>query len=80
VLGEGACIRGLRITVEASIGYLASGMSTADILREWPELDELDIRQAPRVRILVGRVAKTHVVLTRTSPGPVAPRRTRDIC
>lgn len=41
-----ACIRGLRITVEALIGYLASGMSTADILREWPELEDEDIRQA----------------------------------
>jgi uncharacterized protein (DUF433 family) len=42
-----ACIRGLRITVEALFGYLASGMSTADILREWPELEEDDPRQAP---------------------------------
>jgi uncharacterized protein (DUF433 family) len=41
-----ACIRGLRITVEALIGYLASGMTTADLLREWPELQEEDIRQA----------------------------------
>jgi uncharacterized protein (DUF433 family) len=40
------CIRGLRMTVEALVGYLAAGMSHSEILAEWPELEEEDIRQA----------------------------------
>jgi uncharacterized protein (DUF433 family) len=41
-----ACIRGLRITVESIVGYLAAGMTHAEILGEWPDLEEADIRQA----------------------------------
>jgi uncharacterized protein (DUF433 family) len=42
------CIRGMRLTVEALLGYLASGMGRDEILREWPELEEEDLRQALR--------------------------------
>jgi uncharacterized protein (DUF433 family) len=38
------CIRGLRITVYDVLDYLASGMTHADILREFPYLTEQDIR------------------------------------
>ena len=38
------CIRGLRITVGDVLGYLASGMTPADILRDFPYLTEDDIR------------------------------------
>jgi uncharacterized protein (DUF433 family) len=38
------CIRGLRITVYDVLDYLASGMSNADVLREFPYLTEEDIR------------------------------------
>ncbi|GMV12822.1 MAG: DUF433 domain-containing protein [Polyangiaceae bacterium] len=44
--GGKACIRGLRVTVESIVASLASGMTTAQILVEWPELEEEDIRQA----------------------------------
>ena len=37
------CIRGLRITVADVLGYLASGMTHADILRDFPYLTEEDI-------------------------------------
>lgn len=37
------CIRGLRITVSDVLEYLASGMSHADILRDFPYLNEADI-------------------------------------
>lgn len=37
------CIRGLRITVGDVLGYLASGMSHAEILEDFPELTEQDI-------------------------------------
>jgi uncharacterized protein (DUF433 family) len=38
------CIRGLRITVYDVLDSLASGMTHADILREFPYLTEADIR------------------------------------
>ena len=38
------CIRGLRITVGDVLGYLASGMTYAEILRDFPYLTEEDIR------------------------------------
>ena len=37
------CIRGLRITVGDVLGYLASGMTHAEILRDFPYLVEEDI-------------------------------------
>lgn len=42
--GGKPCIRGLRIKVYDVLGYLASGMSNADIVREFPYLTEDDIR------------------------------------
>ena len=40
------CIRGLRITVYDVLGWLAAGMSEAEILDDFPELTKLDIRAA----------------------------------
>jgi uncharacterized protein (DUF433 family) len=37
------CIRGLRITVGDVLGYLASGMTHAEILHDFPYLTEEDI-------------------------------------
>jgi uncharacterized protein (DUF433 family) len=38
------CIRGLRITVGDVLGYLASGMTEAEILADFPELTRGDLR------------------------------------
>jgi len=38
------CIRGLRITVSDVLDYLASGMTHAQILQDFPYLTEEDIR------------------------------------
>lgn len=38
------CIRGLRMTVQDVLEYLASGMSTEEILADFPDLTALDIR------------------------------------
>lgn len=38
------CIRGMRITVYDVLGYLASGMSEAEILADFPYLTQDDIR------------------------------------
>ncbi len=37
------CIRGLRVTVADVLGYLASGMTHQEILRDFPYLNEDDI-------------------------------------
>ena len=38
------CIRGLRMTVRDVLEYLAGGMSTDDILADFPDLTAEDIR------------------------------------
>ncbi len=42
--GGKPCIRGLRITVYDVLEYLASGMSEAEILHDFPDLTQEDIR------------------------------------
>jgi uncharacterized protein (DUF433 family) len=46
VMGGRACIRGMRMTVSLVVNLVANGMSTVDIVREYPELEAEDIRQA----------------------------------
>ena len=41
--GGKPCVRRMRITVYDVLGWLASGMSYADILDDFPELTETDI-------------------------------------
>lgn len=43
-MGGKPCIRGLRITVSDVLDYLASGMSVDDILSDFPDLTEDDIK------------------------------------
>jgi uncharacterized protein (DUF433 family) len=38
------CIRGLRITVYDVLDYMASGMSQEEILADFPDLTDTDIR------------------------------------
>ena len=38
------CVRGLRITVQDVLEYLASGMTEAEILDDFPDLEAEDIR------------------------------------
>ena len=42
--GGKPCIRGLRITVYDVLEYLASGMSEEQILSDFPDLEEKDIK------------------------------------
>jgi uncharacterized protein (DUF433 family) len=46
VMGGRACVRGMRITVALVVNLVANGMSTADIIREYPDLEGEDIRQS----------------------------------
>ena len=41
--GGKPCIRGLRITVYDVLSWLAEGMSQAEIIEDFPELNEKDI-------------------------------------
>ncbi len=46
IMGGRACIRGMRITVALVVNLVANGMTTQDILQEYPDLEAEDIRQA----------------------------------
>jgi uncharacterized protein (DUF433 family) len=46
VLGSRACIRGMRITVSLLVNLVANGMSTVDMIREYPDLEAEEIRDA----------------------------------
>jgi uncharacterized protein (DUF433 family) len=42
--GGRPCIRGMRITVGDVLGWLGAGMTHAEIIADFPELTEEDIR------------------------------------
>ena len=42
--GGRPCVRGMRIAVADVLGWLAAGMSHAEIIADFPELTESDIR------------------------------------
>ncbi|MDG4603982.1 MAG: DUF433 domain-containing protein [Defluviicoccus sp.] len=45
-MGGVPCIRGLRIPVATVVGMLADGMSTAEILDAYPDLEPDDVQEA----------------------------------
>lgn len=62
--GGRPCIRGMRIAVADVLGWLAAGMSHAEIIADYPELTEADIRAAlayaaDRERRTVGSIRRT---------------------
>lgn len=48
ILGGRATIRDMRLSVSLVVNLVANGMSTEEILREYPLLEEEDVRQALR--------------------------------
>lgn len=46
IMGGRACIRGMRITVAHIVNMVANGMSNEEILKEYPDLEAQDIREA----------------------------------
>lgn len=46
VMGGKPCIRGLRVTAGTVVGLVASGYSTAEVLKLYPYLEEDAIREA----------------------------------
>jgi len=45
-MGGAPCIRGLRIPVATVVDMVADGMTTAEIVGTYPDLDQADIREA----------------------------------
>ncbi|MBP9887119.1 MAG: DUF433 domain-containing protein [Leptospiraceae bacterium] len=48
IMGGQACIRGMRIPVSLILNLLANGMEEKEIIKEYPDLEEADIRQSLR--------------------------------
>ena len=46
IIGGRACIRGMRIQVSVIVGQLAHGAKTEELLKDYPDLDREDVRQA----------------------------------
>jgi uncharacterized protein (DUF433 family) len=47
-MGGVPCIRGLRIPVATIVGMIADGMSAAEVVEAYPDLESGDIRQSLR--------------------------------
>ena len=47
-MGGVPCIRGLRVPVSTVVGMVADGMTTEEILKDFPDLQAEDIREALR--------------------------------
>ena len=54
-MGGQACVRGLRITVSLILNLLANGMSAAEILHDYPDLESADIGQALQYASLLAK-------------------------
>lgn len=46
IMGGKPCIRGMRVTVGTVVGLVASGRSSAEILKAYPYLEPADISEA----------------------------------
>ena len=46
LMGGRACIRGMRITVSLILNLVSNGMTTKEIVAEYPYLEQEDVRQS----------------------------------
>ena len=46
IMGGRACIRGMRMTVSLILNLISNNMTAAEIVKEYPALEEEDIRQS----------------------------------
>ena len=46
IMGGQACIRGMRIPVSLIVNLVANGMKIDDIIKEYPDLEPADIKEA----------------------------------
>jgi uncharacterized protein (DUF433 family) len=61
-MGGVPCIRGLRIPVSTVVGMVANGMSEAEILKSYPDLEREDIPEA--LRYAAAAVSERELPLT----------------
>jgi uncharacterized protein (DUF433 family) len=66
LMGGRACIRGMRITVSLILNLISNGMTAQEIVREYPYLEEEDIRQS--LQYAAWLADETIQVLEMTSP------------
>ena len=59
VMGGKPCIRGMRVTVGMIVEALAAGRTIADLLADFPYLEEQDIREA---LAFAARLAQGHEI------------------
>ncbi len=62
VMGGKACIRGMRVTVGMVVGQIGAGRSIADILADYPYLEQEDVFQA--LRYAAWRAEEREIVLS----------------
>ncbi len=55
VMGGRACIRGMRITVAHIVNMVANGMTTEEIIKEYPDLEAEDVRQSLQYAAFLAR-------------------------
>lgn len=48
IMGGQACIRGMRIPVSLVVNLVANGMSVDEIIKEYPDIEPEDIKEALR--------------------------------
>ncbi len=46
IMGGRACLRGMRIPVSVIVGQIAHGATIQEVLADYPDLEEKDIKQA----------------------------------
>lgn len=46
IMGGQACMRGMRMPVSLIINLIANGMTTEEIIKEYPDLEPEDIKEA----------------------------------
>ena len=46
IMGGRACIRGMRIPVSVVVSQIAEGATFEEVLKEYPDLEEADIKEA----------------------------------
>ena len=62
-MGGVPCIRGLRIPVATVIGMIADGMTEAEILAAYPDLQAADIKES--IRFAAQAVQEQEIPITR---------------
>ncbi len=75
-MGGAPCIRGLRIPVSTVVGMVAEGMTEAEIVDPFPDVEPEDIREA--LRYAAEAVRERELPLT--SPSPNAPGSSAKPC